>query len=484
MNEATIIFPTQLFKFSSVLKKDRIIFLVEEKRYFSDFKFHKHKLILHRASMRYYFDYLKKQGYNVEYIDFKEDWELHLKNKNIEKLYILDTVDNVLKEKINSFNKHITWENSPCFLTEEKEIISFFKDKTHFSQTSFYIHQRKKLKILLDKSGKPKGGKWSYDKENREKLPCDINIPTLPIFKENKYKREAKEYVEKNFTNNYGDCINFIYPTTHDEVESWFDSFLQERLFLFGTYEDAIDKENSFLFHSVLSYALNIGLLTPKEVIEKTISISKEKTIPLNSLEGFIRQLIGWREFIRGIYLLCGNEMIETNFFNHNNIISPKLYTAKTEILPVDNVIQKTIKTGFANHIERLMIMGNFFLLCQISPKEVYRWFMELYIDSYDWVMIPNIFGMSQYADGGKMVTKPYLCSSNYILKMSNFEKGEWCNILNSLYWNFIYKNQKIFLENPRLKIMALYINNINKDSLKTHIKTAENYISKLIQDD
>lgn len=473
---ASIIFPNQLFE-KIPFPCDQKFFLVEEESFFNKFKFHKKKLVLHRASMKFYFDSLIKKGFIVQYIDFNQNWIKVLRKNGIEKLYIIDVVDFGLKEKILKNDFDVTWIPSPSFLTSQIDFDNFFENKNHFSQTSFYINQRKNFEILLDSKNKPIGDKWTYDKENRENLHDDIIIPKLPKYK-NKYIDDAKIYVKNNFSKNPGSLDDFIYPVTHNDVKNWFEDFLYNRLEFFGKYEDAICENNSFLFHSILSFALNIGLITPDYVLNKALEFALNKNIPINSLEGFIRQILGWREFIKGIYTLKGKEQFEQNFFNHQNRIFDGFYNANVGLLPVDNVIKKVINTAFANHIERLMILGNFCLLTEIHPKEVYRWFMEMFIDAYDWVMIPNIFGMSQFADGGFIVTKPYLCSSNYILKMSDFKFGEWSNIFDALYWRFIWKNQKFFMQNPRLKIMAVYLNKLSKEKLENYINIAYNFLS------
>lgn len=475
---ASIIFPNQLFE-KIPFTSNQKIFLVEEELFFTKFKFNKKKLILHRASMKFYFDFLTKKGFKVQYIDFNQNWIKILRKDGIKKLYIIDVVDFGLKEKILKNNFDVIWISSPSFLTSQNDFDNFFESKTHFSQTSFYINQRKNFGILLNSKNKPIGDKWTYDKENRENLHDDIIIPKLPKYK-NKYIDDAKIYVKNNFSKNPGSLDDFIYPVTHNDVKNWFEDFLYNRLEFFGKYEDAICENGSFLFHSILSFALNIGLITPDYVLNKTLEFALNKNIPINSLEGFIRQILGWREFIKGIYTLKGKEQFEQNFFNHQNRILDRFYNANIGLLPVDNVIKKVINTAFANHIERLMILGNFCLLTEIHPKEVYRWFMEMFIDAYDWVMVPNIFGMSQFADGGFIVTKPYLCSSNYILKMSDFKFGEWSNIFDALYWRFIWKNQKFFMQNPRLKIMAVYLNKLSKEKLENHINIAYNFLSRI----
>jgi len=345
--------------------------------------------------------------------------------------------------------------------------------------TYFYIAQRKRLKILVE-GDKPIGGKWSFDPENRKKIPKSVKVPKRPSFKPNPYTEESKKFVEKHFPENPGSTDEFVYPVTHEESERWLKTFLREKLNYFGNYQDAILKEEPFLFHSVLTPMLNIGLLTPDQIIKETLAYAEENSVSLNSLEGFIRQIIGWREFIRGVYLLKGEEERTANFFQHKRKLPDSFYTGTTGLDPVDTVIHRLKKYAYAHHIERLMVLGNIMLLCEIDPDEVYRWFMELFIDAYDWVMGPNVYGMSQHADGGLITTKPYISSSNYIRKMSDFSEGKWCRIWDGLYWRFIYQHRDFFNKNPRMKVMINQIDRMGRERMKQHLAIANRFLERL----
>ena len=225
---------------------------------------------------------------------------------------------------------------------------------------------------------------------------------------------------------------------------------------------------------------LNTGLITPLSIIDKTLEFSNKNDIPINSLEGFIRQIIGWREFIRGMYIAKGSFSRTENFWSFKRKIPSSFYTGDTGIDPVDDSIKKTIKYGYSHHIERLMVLGNFMLLCEFDPDEVYKWFMELFIDAYDWVMVPNVYGMSQFSDGGTFATKPYISSSNYIKKMSNYKNGEWTEIWDGLYWNFINNQSDFFSSNPRLSMMCHLFNRMKPETKEKHIQNAKNFLLKL----
>jgi deoxyribodipyrimidine photolyase-related protein len=252
----------------------------------------------------------------------------------------------------------------------------------------------------------------------------------------------------------------------------------------FGIYEDAIHKENSILNHSVLSPMLNIGLLTPKLVIAKSLSYAKANNIPINSLEGFVRQITGWREFIRGIYESRGSDERTLNFWEFKRKIPASFYDGTTGMPPIDETIKRVLQTGYCNHIERLMILGNFMLLCEFDPDEVYKWFMELFIDAYDWVMVTNVYGMSQFADGGLMASKPYISGSNYIMKMSNYKKGEWQKAWDGLFWRFMDKQRTFFLSNPRLGMLVRMFDKMPNEKQVAHLNNAELYLNSLPLED
>ncbi len=441
MMNTVVVLPNQLFEEHPCLTGKDLgeveVYLVEEGRYFTDFDFHKKKLILHRASMKAYEDYLQGRGYRVRYIEYKTDWREQVKKRRI---HIVDPCDNKL---LKSLPKTAVIYDSPAFIGGE------LKKGKKYLMGNYYKEQRRRLDILMEE-GKPLGGVWSFDKENRKKLPKGHRCPSISTYK-SKYVEEATEYVEKNFPRNPGEGSNFIYPVTFGDARRWLDDFIEERLPLFGDYEDAMVEEEEFLYHSLLSPLLNTGLLTPMEVVERVLEAHE---IPLNSQEGFIRQVIGWREFIRQVYLLEGERERGSNYFENNRKLPKSFYTGTTGIFPVENVINKVLKNAYSHHIERLMILGNYMLLKGYHPNEIYRWFMEMYIDAYDWVMVPNLYGMSQFADGGIFATKPYISSSNYILKMSNFKRGSWCDEWDELYWGFLEKHEEKLRKNPRMGLM------------------------------
>jgi deoxyribodipyrimidine photolyase-related protein len=492
--EAVIVFPHQLFESHPFVTKERQVVLVEEPRYFFEpragIRFHRKKLILHRASMRFYLDELKSRGIRVSYVDYREARKSgslpnRLKKKGVKKIFLADPADDGLERRIVSEARESGLEaevcDTPNFLTSRTWIRKHFEGKTHFAMTPFYIEQRKRLGIMVE-GGKPQGGKWSFDPENRRRLPKGTKIPEFQFPAANKYVREAREYVDGLFPDHPGDTEGFFYPVTRKDALSWLRNFLEERLRYFGDYEDAMSREETFLFHSVLTPVLNIGLLTPAQVVLETLQYAREnrRRVPINSLEGFIRQVIGWREFMRAVYLMAGEKERSSNFWGHKRKLPDSFYGALTGIEPVDHVIRQVTSSAYCHHIERLMVLGNFMLLCEIDPGEVYRWFMEMFIDAYDWVMVPNVYGMSQYADGGLITTKPYIRSSNNILKMSDFPRGDWCDVWDALYWRFIDRHRDVFAGNPRMRVMTFQLDRMGKKKREGYLREADKFLHNL----
>jgi deoxyribodipyrimidine photolyase-related protein len=462
------------------------------------------KLIYQRASMKYYESYLLDKKCKVEYLNWKKNpnfWWKHIlktygKNNNI---YIIDPIDILLENRVKKFGKYygqqIIWLETPSFLSTNLDLenyVSGLKIKQQkFYQYNFYIWQRHKLNILFDKS-KPLGGKFSYDKNNRKPIPGKDFVKFVKDnkikFPQRKYNNifyaEAIIYCENTFPNHYLENYFpeniYFYPITHSDIKFHFKIFLKYKLKYFGNYEDAIDFNHPYLFHSVISPQLNNGLLIPKWILFKILqffSRSHIKKLILPAVEGFIRQL-NWREYSRLLYRYAYHDM-KKNYFNNHRHLNQKWYTGTTGIIPVDLAIKQAFQYGYLHHIIRLMIMCNFMNLCRIDPNDVYTWFMEFSLDSYDWVMINNVYSMGMYADGGLTTTKLYISSSNYILSESNIKPDKYWNIVwTTLYYYFIYKNYS------KLKGRSkIYQNQWNKYSNKLIIKKQASKIIKNLTD-
>jgi deoxyribodipyrimidine photolyase-related protein len=494
--EISIVFPHQLYQQHPALDKKKPVYLIEEWLYFKQYRFHKQKLILHRASMQFYKQYLVQQGFEVYYIEATDtDCDIrkcikHLADNGVSVIHAVDVVDNWLNKRLQSaIQKHkIQWIQyvSPNFINTLEGVSDFFDQKTTYFQTDFYIHQRKQQQLLLEPNGKPLGGKWTFDADNRSKFAKGEVIPNYDLPTDNAFVQEAKVYVDKHFANNYGTCNATLgrsaafYPTTFYEAEMWLNQFLKERFSKFGIYEDAMVAAAPVLYHSVLTPMLNIGLLQPQQIIDAALDFATKNDVPLNSLEGFIRQIMGWREFIRIVYEREGSNQRTKNYWGFYRKIPASFYDGSTGIVPIDNVIRKVLQSGYNHHIERLMVLGNFMLLCEFDPNEVHRWFMEMYVDAYDWVMVPNVYGMTQFADGGLMTTKPYISGSNYLMKMSDYEKGSWQEIWDGLFWRFMHVHRSFFLQNPRLGMLVGTFDKMSIEKQQQHLQKAATFLKSL----
>lgn len=492
MKTINIVFPHQLFEHSQLLDNGCDVYLIEEFLFFKQYNFHKQKIAFHRASMKHYEQYLLAKNIKVVYINSTEvisdirQLIPDLKSKEVTSINYIDPVDNWLQIRLSTgcaeYGIKINVFDSPLFLNSKSDLQPFFRnDKKKYHQTTFYKDQRIERHILIDKNNNPIGGKWTFDTENRKKYPAKKTPPPIQFPDADGVYNEACEYVSLNFSKNIGELTKHpLYPTHFKTSKQWFNQFLEQRFLEFGTYEDAIVFNQSILNHSVLTPMLNVGLLLPKNIINEAIAFADKNDIPINSLEGFIRQIIGWREFIRGIYESRGTDARTCNFWKFKKKIPKSFYDGTTGIYPIDQTIKKILKTGYCHHIERLMVLGNFMMLCEFNPDEVYRWFMELFIDSYDWVMVPNIYGMSQFADGGLMATKPYISGSNYLIKMSDYKKGDWQNIWDGLFWRFMDTHRSFFKQNPRLSMLVTMFDKMTTEKKKSHLNNAAKYLTSL----
>ncbi len=485
-----IILGNQLFHPQYFKKyKDHTFYMAEDYDLCTYEKHHKLKILLFLSSMRSFRDEIKSQNFKVIYEDvgskFKTSYEKKIEkiinDKKIKEVSFFEIEDKPFEKKILALLKKkgvsVNQINSPMFLTTRNEFKEYLSKYKKPFMANFYKTIRVKLNILMDKDGKPKGNKWSYDEDNRKKLPKDIKVPNISKLNNSQHTNDLKKFINLNFKDHPGNTENFWFPTTRRDAQKKLDEFLKERIKLFGDYEDAVSEKSNTMFHSVLSPSINLGLITPEEIILKLRKIQNK--IPINSYEGFVRQIIGWREFIRGIYQNFDHKLNKSNFFNHKRKMKKSWYDGTTGLDPLDFSIRNAERFGWSHHIERLMILSNIMNLCEIHPKQVYKWFMEMFVDSSDWVMSPNIYGMGLFSDGGIFATKPYICGSSYFLRMMHFKKGPWCDVMDGLYWKFIDRNKKFFLRNPRLAMMVRVSEKMNKERKTKIFKAANNFIKE-----
>ena len=479
------LFPIQLQN----IEEDETVFMCEDSGLCTYEKHHKSKIALFFNAMRSFRDSLEAANIDCIYYDFNNKFEdsyikklsSEIKDNNFSCIRFFEIEDkpfeNEIMQMISDLDIKCEVLNTPMFLDSRESFKDFVGDKKFLLQANYYKKARKEMDILIENE-KPVGGKWSFDDENRKKLPKDYLIPKLPVIKERDDSDEISNFINTEFNDHPGN-INNIFPYTTEQALDWLDTFFEERFKDFGPYEDAIFMGEHFQLHSALSSSMNLGIITPQQIITKAKDYAEANDIPLNSLEGFVRQIIGWREFIRGIYQNFSEKMINSNYWNHNRKLSEAWYTGDTGIEPLDDAIKGALEFGYTHHINRLMVLASIMNMSRIHPSEIYKWFMEMFVDSSEWVMVPNVFGMGTFADGGIFATKPYISGSSYILRMSNFKKGDWCEIVDGLYWKFIEDNKEFFAQNPRLSLMIRALEKLDQERKLRIFKAAEIFIEE-----
>lgn len=515
-NILLLLFPSQLFDHEYIKKifsytednmkiKSRHICLWEHPYFFTKFKYHKMKLVFHRSSMNKYFDSVKQSEYSKLYLEAIENsnkLDKYIKTNNIDQIRFFNPIEKELIKMIME-NKIINQVEKLVFPSP------YFLNSTNFDKNKmideklgglrhdlFYKSQRIEYNIMVKKSGDkyvPDGSKWSYDIENRSPFEKSQEEPPILKFKSKKrqeYLESAVKYVETNFSFHYGksDLSNFIYPIDREEALEWLKYFVAHKLDKFGKYEDALSSQIKFGFHSVLSPLTNIGLITPLDIINLVRGYKKN----MASKEGFIRQVIGWREYCYFTYDLYGNNLEINSLYKSNTYpISSHIWNCSTQIPPIDNILKNVSSNAYSHHIERLMGIGNFLVLIETNPKEIYNWFQTMYIDAYDVFMIPNVYGMLCYGklnDKSHMMTRPYFASSNYLIKMSDYKsetsvkiKNEiykWNEIMDALYWYHIYKYSTEFKKIYATSSGVARWNKFDSNKKKSVIEMAKKYIN------
>lgn len=468
MKKAVLVLKDQLNLNYPLIKQAETIVMIESLGWLKLLPHHKKKIVLHFSSMRHFADELVVSGKNVIYYPLCEDVKnafVMLQQKDfISHLEIMEPTEWDVKEGL----KQLGIKTGLSLVFHENQQFIYNKNVFDFKKPplleNFYRFMRKDTGILME-GDRPIGGKWNFDKENRKKAPDDIEIPKFKTFEPDQITKQVIQEVEKFFPNHFGSLEGFNLACSRKEALKMLDDFIQKRLKLFGPYQDAMLVDNHVLFHSLLSPLLNIGLLLPLEVIEKVEAAYLNHQITLESAEGFIRQVLGWREYVYQVYKANMPAYKKLNFFKHQFKLPSLYWDAKTDMFCMQQAIRAVIDEGINHHIQRLMVTGNFAQLAGINPAELNDWYHFGYIDALDWVVTPNVLGLSQYADGGMIATKPYVSSAAYIHKMSNYCQNCKYNSktiveenscpFNALYWGFIHENQKIFKKNPRMALMV-----------------------------
>ena len=505
MNKLRLILGDQLNKNHSWFKENNTkttYVLMEVKEETSYVLHHAQKIIATFAAMRFFAEQLQQKGFEVIYFkindkaneqSFLQNINKIIKEKKIGELQYLEPDEYRLSTELKKLesieNLKVELVDTEHFLVPKLYAKDFFSEKKHWRMEEFYRNMRKKFSILME-GDKPVGGKWNFDSDNRKRWDGSPNI-TDDFRPSHNHEKLFSEINNENIEHfGEGQETNFRWPISREESVKLLDNFIAKDLVNFGDFQDALHDKNWRLFHSFLSFSLNSKMISPLEVIRKAEEAYYEKDLPLSSVEGFIRQILGWREYIRGVYWANMPGYDQHNFFKHNAKLPDWFWTGKTDMRCLSLSIKQSLKNAYAHHIQRLMIIGNFSLLAGLDPKEVHKWYLGIYIDAYEWVEMPNTLGMSQFADGGLLATKPYVSSAAYINKMGNYcssckyklkEKlGEDACPFNSLYWNFFDRHQDKLSNNPRLGIVNSQLKKMDQSQKKEINKKANFYLKNL----
>lgn len=377
------------------------------------------------------------------------------------------------------------------FFASHGEFEDWAEGRKSLRMEYFYRQMREKTGYLME-DGKPAGGQWNFDNENRAPAPEDSDFGGPMQFTPDETVEEVLELVEVRFGENFGELRPFWFATDRGQARRQLSHWVKQGLANFGTYQDAMLGENRFLYHSILSLYMNAGLLDPREVCEAVDRAWQEGDAPINAAEGFIRQIIGWREYVRGIYFLKGPGYAEMNELGHHRSLPPLFWGEGTDMRCLSVTVEQTRQEAYAHHIQRLMVLGNFALLAGLDPQELQGWFMASYVDAYEWVMSANVIGMSQFADGGVVGSKPYVSSGNYIDRMSDYCRdcaysvktkiGEGACPFNLLYWHFLDRHRERFEGSPRMGQMYATWDRMDGEKRETVLREAESFLGRLSQ--
>ena len=465
-------------------------------------KHHKKKIALIFSAMRHFAQELQNDGWQVEYIkldddgnsgSFKGEVERALSRHTIEHITVTEPAEWRVMRDIKSwsqaFSCHVEVLVDDRFIATHHEFEDWAQDRKQLRMEYFYRAMRRKTGLLMD-GAEPEGGKWNYDSENRKPAKDDLFMPTQVRFKPDEITQEVLDLVSTKFSNHFGDLEPFWFAVNAEQANKVLDHFLDVALPSFGDYQDAMLTAQKFLYHSLLSPYINCGLLDPLEVCRRVEAEYIKGHVPLNATEGFIRQIIGWREYVRGIYWLKMPEYVKRNFLDANRSLPDFYWTGKTDMTCLREAITQTMEEAYAHHIQRLMVTGNFAMLAGVDPHEVHEWYLAVYADAYEWVELPNTLGMSQFGDGGILGSKPYAASGNYINKMSDYCKncrydvkqktGDEACPFNALYWDFLIRNKDKLKGNPRLGQVYSTLGKMDEAKRNEYLKSAHTFLSSL----
>lgn len=463
-------------------------------------QYHARKLVLLLSAMRHFAEELRARGFQVDYrageADFTTALRAHVAEYQPESLMVMAPSDWNGARYVATLGQRLSVPvivaPNTLFLTSPEWFAQWAAQRQQLLMDDFYREQRRRLKVFVTDDGKPYGGRWSFDNENRKEAQAAAaqTYPPVPAFAPDALTREVIALVEREFPGAYGAIGDFTLPVTRADAQAAFEDFVEQRLRIFGPFEDALLAGEHVLAHSQVSLTLNLGLLSAAEIVARIVKAweTPRKPYPFNSLEGYVRQIIGWREFLRGMYWLKMPEYRTVNFFEATRPLPQSWWTGETRMRCVAESVGQVRATGYNHHVQRLMVLGNFALLAGIEPQQVNEWFRVAYVDAYEWVTLPNVLGMSQVADGGWLASKPNIGAAAYINKMSNYCNGCYFDPLkrtgeracpyNALYWDFLMRHERKLAGNPRISMMYHTLRQKSQEERTAIAQTAAEFLA------
>ncbi|WP_369027141.1 cryptochrome/photolyase family protein [Qipengyuania sp. RANM35] len=483
-------------------KDDTVILMMEVWDEATYVKHHKQKIVLVFSAMRHFAEELREAGWTVDYVrlddpdnagSFTGEVARAIERHDPRLVSVVEAGEWRVRQDMDQWADKFACEveilRDDRFVCSQAEFDDWAKDRKELRMEFFYREMRRKTGLLMD-DNEPAGGQWNYDSENRKPPKEGLAAPERPKFEPDGITREVIDLVQSRFGDHFGSLDRFEWPVTRDDAARAADAFFAERIECFGPYQDAMIAGQDDLFHSMLSTSINLGLLDPLELCRRAEQAYRDGKAPLNSVEGFIRQIIGWREYVRGFYFNQMPGLAEANALKATRPLPEFYWTGKTDMACLADCIRSTGDNAHAHHIQRLMVLGNFALLAGMEPQAVEDWFLVVYADAYDWVELPNVAAMILYADGGKLASKPYAASGNYINKMSNYcsgcrykvsqKTGEGACPFNPLYWHFMARHRERFEKNPRIGRIYATWDRMGETKQREYLESAEAFLDTL----
>ncbi len=483
-------------------KESDIVVFLETREEATYVKHHPKKLVFLWSAQRHFAKQLEDEGVNVVYVDFDDPDNTHKLTSELERLSADYELSDVVVTRPGDFRTyealrsmshegliHLDMCEDNRFYCSVDQFSSWAESRKSLMMEYFYRQMRKDHNVFMD-DDEPVGGEWNYDKDNRKPAPKEIKIPEPFKLATDQTTKDVIKLVDREFSDHFGNTKGFSYAVTRSEALKALDLFISERLENFGSYQDAMLEEEPWMFHSHISFYLNAGLLEARECVEAAEQAYKDGNAPVNAVEGFIRQILGWREYVRGIYWLMMPGYKDKNFLKAKGKLPKFFWDAESDMNCLNQCITETKDNAYAHHIQRLMVLGNFCLIAGIDPKYVNEWYMIVYADAHEWVELPNVTGMILFADGGFLGSKPYAASGAYIDKMSNYcqsckynvkdKLGKTACPFNYLYWDFLDRNEDTLKSNRRLSMIYGTLRKMKDDKRDAIRKDAESFLKSI----